>query len=275
MAVNYKRNRRYFENGEAEQDPRYVFGLIPILLGLIVYIPTDVPPPESVVIISNTLIIIGVIIICLILLIPNTVSRIDAEAERRLSHLKINGLKHLGLDEEAVSLVEPIMARGFLLEELGSPTQMYSKAFSLPTLKPSESSVSHAMIRVDNKSVKRSSVYEGALLCCGESDLLIYRHRFSLITQGDEQEDNFKIPFKLIRGISTDVSKHRIPGGPFRASYEDAIAITFAGADGPIFRAVVTNSESTRRSIEGLESLWREVLNNDIQWRTTRRESST
>lgn len=162
---------------------------------------------------------------------------IDRQAELLMGDLQWQALDKLGLDQDEVKLIDPIVVGGPYFGSLG-------RAWS---------------VKRGSDGVIRSSNVEGVVIYFGEHELHSYKYQVSLVEPNERRASTDEYFYRDVVSVSTQSQSERVPmvGGNAETINFEVFQLTTSGGTS-IRSANSDTSDSTSRAIQGARQLIRE-----------------
>lgn len=226
MAISYERNEKYFR----ESSPKNGIGLIAFGLLLTFVLP-------------NASKFIGILMMAgggALLYFQfsgrPTDEEIDADALRVLTDVKNRALNKLGLDEDEVNLIDPLVVHGYYFKPIASGVQ----------------------VKRGKDDVFRSSNYEGIVMFFSEHQLHSFKFQFSLVNSQESREQTDEYFYKDVVSVATQSETFEvrdIKGDVQQVNFEEFKLTTTGGTS---ITSSIRDEGSVGRVIAGARSLIRE-----------------
>ena len=220
-AMNYDRNRKYFEQGPIK--PIVVLFVVGAILCIIPFI----------FFIGIILIAIGALLLYLRSSGPKDME-IDQQCISMISNIQNQALQRLGLDADDVKEIAPIVFDGFYYDNIYQGVQY----------------------KVGKDNVFRASNYEGVVFFFSANQVYCYTYRFSLINNNETYNSTDEYFYKDIVSASTEtISVSYNVNGVSQPRGVEKFKLSTSG--GTSISAAMRRSADTERSINGMKSLLR------------------
>lgn len=226
MAINYERNEKYFR----ESSPKTGIGLIALGLLLMFLLP-------------NTGKLIGFLMMAgggALLYFQfsgrPTDEEIDADAARALADVKKRALNKLGLDEDEVNLIAPLVVHGYYFKPIASGVQ----------------------VKRGKDDVFRSSNYEGIVMFFSEHQLHSFKFQFSLTNSQESREQTDEYFYRDVVSVATQSETFEvsdIKGDSQQVNFEQFRLTTTGGTS---ITSSIRDEGSVGRVISGARTLIRD-----------------
>lgn len=227
MAINYERNKKYFKQSSPKA------GIILIIIGIVL----------TLILSQTAAIFIGLLALAggiAVLVMQNsgkpTDADIDADAADAIAGVKKRALGKLGLDEEEVKLIDPVIVHGYYYKNIASGVQ----------------------VKLGKDRVFRSSNYEGVVLFFSEHQLHSFKFQFSLTNSSESREQTDEYFYKDVVSVATQSETFKIndiKGNSQQVNFEEFKLTTTGGTS---ITSSIRDEGSVSRVISGARSLIRE-----------------
>ncbi|CAG7654004.1 hypothetical protein ACFQI7_32105 [Paenibacillus allorhizosphaerae] len=219
--MNYGRNKKYFKSTSITP------WVILIIVGLLMLSANKI--------VGFIMILGGAALIFLKIKGTPTDAEIDAICKSEIENAVKKGLSKIGIDEEQVQLIEPIVINGPCFENIAK----------------------EYLTKKGKDGRLRSSNYEFAVLLFSENQVYSYNYRFSLI-ENERNEKTDEYFYKDIVSVSTssDNVKTKNKKGKEEVFNLEYFRLTTSG--GTSISCSVWDVGGTERSIQGMKQLLRE-----------------
>jgi multisubunit Na+/H+ antiporter MnhC subunit len=223
--MNYERNRKYF------QPTQPALAGILLIIGIIMLLV----PNTGAKIIGIIVTLLAAYRLYFVISRRTKDKEIDDVVAQEVANARTRALSKLGVDEEQVSMVEPIIVEGFA-----------HKGFVAPVL--------HTL---GKDRQWRSSVYETIMLFFSEQQVYCYWYRFSIIAN-EKSEGTDEYFYKDIVSVATssdNITFKDVKGRTFKVNFEEFKLTTSGGTS---ITCSIQNHETLEGSIQGMKQLLRE-----------------
>lgn len=226
--MNYDYNKKYF----AEDDAVFWGGVFLILIGLSLLCVGFPSRYITVGILGLGLASFGIILV-LPIKKPSD-NELDKICLAQIKDLKQKALRKLGIDEEEVKLISPVMIHGYSFTRITTPI----------------------MHKTGKDNINRSSNYEAMILLFSENQVHTYKYTFSLIAD-EHSEDAEEYFYQDIVTISTSSERETIKTGKVEKTIQyEAFKLTTAGGNSLV--CALRDVGGTEKSIQGMRQLLRQ-----------------
>lgn len=226
MAINYERNKKYFK----ESSPKA--GIILIIVGLLLTIAL----PDAGKIVGILALLGGAALLYFVFAGKPADSEIDRDAAEAVADVRRRALAKLGLDEDEVKLIDPVLIDGYYFKSIASGVQ----------------------VKLGKDRVFRSSNYEGIVLFFSEHQLHAFKFQFSLTQAGEIREQTDEYFYKDVVSVSTQSETFKVTdvkGQSQTVNYEEFKLTTSGGTS---ITSSVRDEGAVSRTIQGARQLIRE-----------------
>lgn len=226
MAINYERNKKYFEQSSPKA------GIILIVIGLVLTLAL----PDAGKLIGILGILGGAALIYFQFAGKPADADIDSDAASAVADVQKRALSKLGLDADEVKLIEPVVVHGYYYKNIASGVQ----------------------VKLGKDRVFRSSNYEGVVLFFSEHQLHAYKFQFSLVSSQESREQTDEYFYKDVVSVATQSETftiNDIKGNSQQVNFEEFKLTTTGGTS---ITSSIRDEGSVSRVISGARSLIRE-----------------
>jgi len=226
VAINYERNKKYFK----ESSPKA--GIILIIVGLLLTIAL----PDAGKIVGILALLGGAALLYFVFAGKPADSEIDRDAAEAVADVRRRALAKLGLDEDEVKLIDPVLIDGYYFKSIASGVQ----------------------VKLGKDRVFRSSNYEGIVLFFSEHQLHAFKFQFSLTQAGEIREQTDEYFYKDVVSVSTQSETFKVTdvkGQSQTVNYEEFKLTTSGGTS---ITSSVRDEGAVSRTIQGARQLIRE-----------------
>ncbi|WP_438445113.1 hypothetical protein [Gorillibacterium sp. sgz5001074] len=219
--MNYKRNKRYFKTTRLKP------GIILILFGLFTFVGFRVA--------GLLIVVAGIAHIYFQVRGKPTDAEIDAICKNEINDAVKNGLSKIGIDEEQVQLIEPIIIDGPYFDNIAR----------------------EYLWKQGKDGLFRSSNYEVAVLFFSESQVYCYTYRFSLV-DNERNENTDEYFYKDVVAVSTSSDKITMKNTKGKDEFINLEHFMLTTVAGTSISCSVSDIGGIERSIQGMKQLLRE-----------------
>ncbi len=161
-------------------------------------------------------------------------NELDKICLAQIKDLKQKALRKLGIDEEEVKLISPVVIHGYSFTRITTPI----------------------MHKTGKDNINRSSNYEAMILLFSENQVHTYKYTFSIIAD-EHSEDAEEYFYQDIVTISTSSERETIKTGKAEKTIQyEAFKLTTAGGNSLV--CALRDVGGTEKSIQGMRQLLRQ-----------------